>query len=666
MDLEVKPVLRRTSSLSEPVSALDGKPPSTTAFTTLQSRKRKLDQQYNDPRKRLGVEFDAHYDTDSPIPKQEDAPQHGFIDTANATDDTGGRAGEDWPLSLHLLPLIHASMVRMEEERPSLPAIHVENDVHTHEAQKLSAINAPWTSDTKPADSFYTSGLGFRHNLVSDDLARFVRRSPVPSTISSVASTPALSVASRSSVASTPSLASCSPASPRPSSVMGPFIACGYEDYSSADLYKNHMRTSALEFTTELLINTLPRHSVALSVENERIHPPIPTLLPETLSQTTSRERSSLRGSPLGYQPSGGFRILRRGPWTQEEDQTLLQLVGSEGPNNWVRISQHMCYRSPKQCRERYHQNLKASLNHDPITQEEDILIERMVKDMGKRWAEIAHRLGQRSDNAVKNWWNGSMNRRKRCRIQPVEQREDSRYTAQQEPLSFAKTATPAFSLDASHPRQQESLLAATASLPLLASLVARLEDMKQPFHDVHESKIGNDRTSPQEPLEFHDSANSDTEEACDHCCSALAHQTQDVLTRLMTDVYALFRYQWGKKSATQHGSSSSGSPTDVNTTNAASGSDQGVSKEFIGKRKRQGRDDSPPRGGKGNNGKRPRSAALVLEGGLLTRRFACPYFKRDSITYSLYGSCTGPGFKTTSRVKLVFSVHDLRSFTEF
>jgi hypothetical protein len=663
MDLEVKPVLRRTSPLRESVSALDGKPPSTTAFTTLQSRKRKLDQQYNDLRKRLGVEFHAHYDTDSPIPKQEDAPQRGFIDMATATDDTGGRAGENWPFSL---PLIYASTVRMEEERPSLPAIHVENDVHTHEAQKLSAINAPWTSGTKPADSFYTSGLGLRHNLVSSDLARFVRRSPVPSTISSVASTPALSVASRSSVTSTPSLASCSPASPRPSSVTGPFIACRYEDYSSADLYKNHMPTSALEFTTAPLINTLPWHPVALSVENERIHPPIPTLQPETLSQTTSRERSSLRGSPLRYQPSGGSRINRRGPWTQEEDRTLLQAVGSEGPNNWVRISQHMYYRSPKQCRERYHQDLKPSLNRDPITQEEGILIERMVEDMGMRWAEIARRLGQRSDNAVKNWWNGSMNRRRRCQLQPVEQREDSRYIAQQEPLSFAKTSTPVFPLDASLPRQQESLPAATASLPPPASLVARSEDTKQPFHDVHESEIGNDRTSSQEPLEFHDSANSDTKEACDHCCSALAHQTQDVLTRLMTDVYALFSYQWGKKSATQHGSSpSSDSPTNVNATNAASGSDQGVSKESIGKRKRQGRDDSPSRGGKDNDGKRPRSAALGLEGGLLTRRFACPYFKRDSNTYSHYGSCTGPGFKTTSRVKSVFSVHDLQSFTE-
>jgi Myb-like DNA-binding protein FlbD len=104
----------------------------------------------------------------------------------------------------------------------------------------------------------------------------------------------------------------------------------------------------------------------------------------------------------------------RRGPWVPEEDQALLQLVREQGPNNWVRISQHMHFRSPKQCRERFHQNLKPSLNHAPISAEEGMMIEQMVNEMGKRWAEIARRLGNRSDNAVKNWWNGSMNRKRR------------------------------------------------------------------------------------------------------------------------------------------------------------------------------------------------------------------------------------------------------------
>ena len=107
-------------------------------------------------------------------------------------------------------------------------------------------------------------------------------------------------------------------------------------------------------------------------------------------------------------------RTVRRGPWLPNEDALLLQLVRSQGPNNWVRISQHMQYRSPKQCRERYHQNLKPSLNHEPISADEGEVIEKMVREMGHRWAEIARRLGNRSDNAIKNWWNGSTNRRKR------------------------------------------------------------------------------------------------------------------------------------------------------------------------------------------------------------------------------------------------------------
>ncbi|KAJ9610027.1 hypothetical protein H2200_006357 [Cladophialophora chaetospira] len=111
-------------------------------------------------------------------------------------------------------------------------------------------------------------------------------------------------------------------------------------------------------------------------------------------------------------------RSSRRGPWLPEEDNALLHLVRTQGPNNWVRISQHMQHRSPKQCRERYHQNLKPSLNHEPISAQEGEVIEQLVHEMGKRWAEIARRLGNRSDNAVKNWWNGSMNRRKRSTVQ--------------------------------------------------------------------------------------------------------------------------------------------------------------------------------------------------------------------------------------------------------
>lgn len=106
----------------------------------------------------------------------------------------------------------------------------------------------------------------------------------------------------------------------------------------------------------------------------------------------------------------------RRGPWNSEEDSLLLHLVQSSGSLNWVGISNKIQGRSPKQCRERYHQNLRPGLNPDPITKTEGDLIEKLVREIGKKWAEIARRLGNgRSDNAVKNWWNGSQNRRKRA-----------------------------------------------------------------------------------------------------------------------------------------------------------------------------------------------------------------------------------------------------------
>jgi Myb-like DNA-binding protein FlbD len=65
------------------------------------------------------------------------------------------------------------------------------------------------------------------------------------------------------------------------------------------------------------------------------------------------------------------FLNQNRGVWPADEDTKLLSIIkelGLDRALNCVRISQQMQYRTPKQCRKRYHQHLeKIILDLEPI-----------------------------------------------------------------------------------------------------------------------------------------------------------------------------------------------------------------------------------------------------------------------------------------------------------
>lgn len=95
---------------------------------------------------------------------------------------------------------------------------------------------------------------------------------------------------------------------------------------------------------------------------------------------------------------------LRKGHWTQAEDELLKQVVSRHGCSllNWQTIAQQVPGRTTKQCRERWFHHLDPSINRAPWSQEEDLLILSQQQKLGSKWALIARMLTHRTSEMVK------------------------------------------------------------------------------------------------------------------------------------------------------------------------------------------------------------------------------------------------------------------------
>lgn len=98
--------------------------------------------------------------------------------------------------------------------------------------------------------------------------------------------------------------------------------------------------------------------------------------------------------------------------WTKEEDLSLkkcVQIYGTDG--KWLSVAKAIQGegRNAKQCRERWLNQLDPDLKRGAWTEDEDQKLVSLQAKYGNRWAKIASFLDGRAENAVKNRWHSSI-----------------------------------------------------------------------------------------------------------------------------------------------------------------------------------------------------------------------------------------------------------------
>ncbi|XP_031489842.1 transcription factor MYB26-like [Nymphaea colorata] len=115
----------------------------------------------------------------------------------------------------------------------------------------------------------------------------------------------------------------------------------------------------------------------------------------------------------MGHHSCCSKQKVRRGLWSPEEDEKLINYITTYGLGCWSSVpKQAGLQRCGKSCRLRWINYLRPDLKRGNFSLQEESLIIELHRTLGNRWAQIARHLPGRTDNEVKNFWNSSIKKK--------------------------------------------------------------------------------------------------------------------------------------------------------------------------------------------------------------------------------------------------------------